>query len=564
MPGVYALPGYPYFTRGTIIYSEMSSETSPDTLASVQPDEPDLQRYSLKDVQRNRKRLKRQLAENSLLHFILYDYWKIRKFGAQTGIVTTHFLFRLQISGRIGERLERLITQEIVIPLSARLDVILEKAWLHVNRFEYNLVVLLRRICLEVEKLSFLKLNVSNRHAFEAFRNLEPHFLVFYNKPALVKKLLEVLSYLHDSMDSVKFSQRETRQLVERLLLFDAVRPSLAQTLLSANMIFSRRFLAMTDLIDMVDEPLISDLDYDVDEKTHAAIMRYIDELDKNLAGMYGSYVQMHSQRYFMPRLDPQTPDITILQRFITGKSGPERKGIYSEMYSNIPSYVIDFANAYISAFEALLCKTVSVEDREPLYLFSPLVFSDYFSRLKFNLDQIERMRTQLPYFQILRYLELTKKKSRISSYVEKPGKAETKLLGLLDEHVRLFRDLKEQLYALVAGFAENADLRESMTDQSTDTRGLPTGNEIAFELADSKINSSSWVGGLKVREALRNAVVLINLFLYELHEGATITELEDEVKLRASIQNLIQLAGTLGNADQVQRIRNKYPLDIE
>jgi hypothetical protein len=528
------------------------------------PPESTAGRYTLKDVAKSRKRLKRSLADNSIFTYILMDFWKIRKFGRETGIIETSFPFRVKMAPGIGERLERSINQDIVIPLAARLEVILERAWLYLGKEEYNLIALLRSVCREAERVGYIKLNATQRFTHEAFRNLEPHFLVFYHRPKLLRRLLEVLNYTHDQMESVRFSFRETRQMTERLLMFDAVKPSLAQTVLAANMINCRRFLSMADLVEAVEEPLVSRLDYDVDERIHGEIYRYMDDVDKKLAGLYGSWVQLNSLRYFMPRLDPQTPDLTSLQRFITGKNGPERRGIYTDMYANIPSYVIDFSNRYIRTFETPLCRQPLIENQGPVQLFSPSIFAEYFSRLKYNLDQIERMRTQLPFFQILRYLELTKKNRRAAGYGEPANKLETQLLNYLDDHVRLFRSLKDELQRLAVVFAYPPERRETEVIEGTDNKGLPRGNSEILRHADRRMLSDGFTNGMTVQEAMTAAVSLINLYLYELHEGAVLAELEDDNKLRVSIRNLLQVAGRLANNEQVQRFRKKYPLDTD
>jgi hypothetical protein len=519
-------------------------------------------RYSLKDVQRNRKRIKRSLAQNSFFSYILFDFWKIRKYGRDTGLIESAPLFRLKVAAGIGERLERSLKQDVVIPLAARLDVILQKAWLHLNKEEYNLIALLRSVCLESERLALLRMNSGSRYIHEMFRNLEPQLLLFYYRPQLVKRLLEILSHAHDSMESVRFSFRETRMLIERLILFDAMRPSLSQTVLAVNMVNSRRFLSMNDLIDAPEEPLISRLEYDVDDKLHREIYRYLDDLDKKLAALHSTFVQMNGQRHFMPRLDAQTPDLTMLQRFITGKTGPERKGIYSELYTNIPSYVLDFSNTWIRSFETLICRQPLVEQHGAVSLFSPSLFSDYFSKLKFNLDQIERMRTQLPFFQILRYLELTKKSRRPGGYGEAASKLETRLLALLDDHIQLFRALKEELHRLCVVFSYPEERWESETIGGEDMRKLPRGNQMIIKLADRKLLSDGFINGMSVREAMTASVSLLNLYLYELQEGNVLSELEDDAKIRSTIRNLLQVAGRLGNAEQRRRFEKKYPID--
>ncbi len=518
--------------------------------------------HNQKDILRNRRHLKRGIAANSLMNYMLYDFWKLRKYGHQTGLIESHLFFRLSMATGLGERLERSINQEIVIPLAARLDIILERGWLYLNKWDYNLIALLRSLCREVDKTGFMKLNVSSRNAAELFRNVEPHFLVFYHRPQIVKSLLDILSYAHDNMEQVKFAYRETRILVERLLLFGVARPSLAQVILSANMVVSRRYISMTDLIENVEEPLISDQHYDVDERIHGEIYRYLDDLDKKLAAQYGGYQQMSGLRYFFPRLDSQTPDIGGLQTFLTRKIGPERKTAYAEMYSNLPSYVIDFTNAWIKAFETLLCRQPLIEQKGPVHLFSPALFSDYFSKLKYNVDQIERLRTQLPFFQIRRYLDLTNKGGRSSSYGEKANKAETQLLNFLDDNINLFRSLKDILYRLAVGFAAGGENHKDNRIEGEDNRGLPTGNQEIFRYAERRILADGWVNGLTVKEAVRNVIVLINLYLYELHEDNVVAELEDETKMRAVISNLIQLAERIANPDQIQRIRRKYPLE--
>ncbi|AHC15717.1 hypothetical protein [Salinispira pacifica] len=554
--------------------------------------------HGLQDIIRNRRRLKHRPGDNSLLNYILFDYWKIRKFAASTGLIVSLPLFRLRIAAKPAQNMEQSIIQQLTIPLTARLGVILDSAWKYVNKYDYNLIVLLQNLCRETEKIRFLNMNTASRHSLEGLKHLEPHLLVYYHSPQLVRKTLDVLSYLHDRMEEVKFSQRETRALVEQLIMFNRIHPSLSQLVLAANMVSSRRYLSMKDLINPLDEPLVSEWEFDVDEVRSAAIKSYIDGLDKSLASVYAGYRSMYRMRYFLPRLDPQTPDLSQLQRFITGIIGPERKGRYSDTYSNIPSYVLDFSNLFQQNFEALLCRDVITSESRKRRIFSELVFSDFFSRLRYNIDQLERIRTQVPFFQILRYMELTNSRRRISSYVEPAGSNETQLLNLIAENLNIFSGMKDRLFSIIHVFADlrgpvqnqaedgNPDspgavtggentgagpnasdidgngLAESLEDSAEDVRGQATGNREALRHRQELIRDDNWTGGKTVQEALRSALVLINLYLYEMQEGSVLAELEEESNLRKKIQDLLTMSYRISTPEQITRLKQKYPLD--
>ncbi len=515
-------------------------------------------RYSLRDIQKNRQRLKRLPPTNNFFYFILYDYWQIKRFGVQSSLLVSQFPFRLRFHSKIGEQFEKVLIQEVIIPLKARLKIILEKAWLHLGKFEYNLIALLDGVCKECEKPGFVRMNAGNKFTAETFRNLEPLLLVFYQRPNLVKRLLNVLSFAHDNMRGVKFSQRETRVMVEKLLLFNAMRPSLAQFILASNMMYCRRILKMQDIVETVEDPLVSELEFDAQQSVQQSIFGYLDEIDKNLAALYSSYVGRQSERFFMPCLDAHTPDITMLRKFLTGKTGPEIKGLYADMYRNIPSYVIDFSNRYIEDFEPLLCKPVVLKEKGSVQIFSEQVFADFFSRLQFNLDQIKRLRNQIPFFQILRYLELTKSKKRISSYVQEPSALEKQLLTHLENHISIISGLKDKLLSLATILTETG---EANVQKDTDLRGSPTGN---FELHRLRagVISNKQLEGKTLGEAVRMGVILLNLYLYELNEHSVLAGIEEETKLRSQIQSQLQLTQRLGSREQNFRFKQKYLID--
>lgn len=507
----------------------------------------------IKDIQRNRRRLIRPIRENGLLSYVLSDFWKILRYGRERHVIQWTFPFGLTLYPGIGQFLEKQLQHELAIPLNARLDIILRRAWKQLDKRDYNLLVMFAQFTKALENISFQKIEQHPRQSFEAIRRIQSEYTAFLVYPKLRQDLSSILRSLSDGPENWSVDMTEVLSKTEKLLSPLYPTPSLGDVILAVHMLKFRNYLELQDLGQTIDEPILSTWEYDVDEATHSDIYQYLDELDMQLAKMYGRYKQTMHQGFFFPRLDEHSPDLPMLQRFVTGLAGAERKGQYRDILANVPRFIVEFTDRWLKDYQTLLIGEVQITGVGSVQLFSMSDFGDYLEKIHGNFDQIERMRTHVPFFQLLRYFELTNRGNRSSASVETPSKTETSLLSLIDDHLRLFSSLVSVLSTRMSLLVEQGEIPAPEEE----------GGELepALRYSNRLLSAPEQFKGKLLRRVLRDCIALVNLFLYELRDDELTSELEDESKLRRSISSVLEMARRIASRDQFNHLVKKYSL---
>jgi hypothetical protein len=123
------------------------------------------------------------------------------------------------------------------IELYKALTFILKRKWASLERKEYNLVLILKKLCERIALTNFSLLNYSDRNLIGRLRSIETYFLALHVHKDYPHILITAFRRILENDASFKLQIPELTGSMNRMLLHDADTPSLYNFLLGINML---------------------------------------------------------------------------------------------------------------------------------------------------------------------------------------------------------------------------------------------------------------------------------------------------------------------------------------
>jgi hypothetical protein len=349
-----------------------------------------------KQIFKNRLEIKAFHTQASFLHFFFLDYRKIRDFGRKSHI----FEPRIFPPGVKLNKDVRLTFKKYLQPWSIELfkilTYVLKTGWHHLHKREYNLIVVLKRLCEKIVKIDFDHLNYNDRNLIDKLRSLETLFLVLHYRADYREILLSSLDRVIEKDPNNIGDIQNGIGLVKRVIFSDADIPSLYNFLLGLNMLKYRRYFCMKDLIQNNCDVVINPTVYECEQEIQTEIDSYIEECKKNLISLIKQKQEIIQTKSFTPVDNEGEMDFNTLKYFY--ESTHEKKEYdYAEDQENIVRFMIRFLKLFESSFELLLNGKVSISGIGKVEIFSQNFFQIEFSKFHFLIDKLEKLLFHLP-----------------------------------------------------------------------------------------------------------------------------------------------------------------------
>lgn len=120
-------------------------EKVPGPVAAEPPPKVDPELTEAKRVEHYRRSLGKLPVRGGLWAYLTREYGALVRFGARTSTLTRGFLpFTLRLSSEALAFLTRTLKKQVLPVLDQTLPLLLKKSWLHLTKYEYNLLVGLR------------------------------------------------------------------------------------------------------------------------------------------------------------------------------------------------------------------------------------------------------------------------------------------------------------------------------------------------------------------------------------------------------------------------------------
>jgi hypothetical protein len=476
------------------------------------------------EIQRH---VKREQVRSSLFKFIFSEYKRIRDFGRDTHILYPKMLPPgIQLNRDIHIPFTKYM-QPQAIELYQALTHILKKQWSQLEKKEYNLCVILRKLCEKLALTNFNLLNYDDRNLIDRLRAVEAYFLVLHSNPDFPDLLIKIVTRTLEKDTVYKNKREELTYAIRKILLSDVEMPSLFNFLLGLNMLKYRRYLRFKDIITRNGDEIISSEVFECEEDIQREINAFVDECKKNLVFLAGKKREIERIKRFLPVDECGEIDYTML-KYLYDSSHTDEKHQFNMDQENVLQFTLQLLLMFQYAFKNLLCSKVNIFGKGMSRIFPHGFFRVEFDKIENLIEQISEVSyahtNPVSYTQYLVMRKMGKKAS----------KQESGIILLIDETSTL-------LYAVgkkIADFLKNSE-REDETGNK-----IGTHRDIGLSVPlNTKIKTGKpGLSGNTLEEAL-TFVVNISFLINHLFRGrftymllSKETMIENEINLKMAM----------------------------
>jgi len=380
-------------------------EEDPSPLISDEAEGKNDPSASLMEVEKNRRHQKVLLNPVGFFTFLFKEMGSIVKFGAETFTIDTGFFpFQIFLNKNIPKNFEERFKKQTVKPLDEYLSHFLRKAWIHLTKKEFNLLVLLKKLCETLLEIPFGAFNVKNRRLIDRLKGVENLFFVFYSDKDymhLTEKALEVLE------SKVIFPGKNRPQLLSlgrRLLAKDVTKPSLYNLIRALNMLRYHRFFELEDLFFSDMPPLLSDDDFDTSPDVLQEILTHIADLEKSLKPLIANHKEILAIQNFMPASYNGDVDFSPLEALYSMSVKDDKPANLFMDKNNLISMFINLLQQFNERVVPIIHGQIRAMDGRYVELFDQSFYGNIVSRIQYNLAKIEKIHVIMPTFSFERY----------------------------------------------------------------------------------------------------------------------------------------------------------------
>lgn len=498
--------------------------------------------------------IKKQLQKAPLLKYLFSEYRRISAFGQSAHLFSGKwFRFKSKLPPAFWPGI-----QKDAGILKEFLDKALESGWAFLDKFEYNGLVQLRRLCEAILRCG-LPSSDSAREALEQIREVELPFLICHYETAYPEMLGGALQECMRSLQEDESRINSASLLLRKLLKPRWDGPCLYHYLLGLNMRASRTYLEMKDLIAEHPEGVIPRSGFDCSEGVREKIRSYLSDKEHQLAELVKFRKEVQKSANFLGAFVRKSEGAASAVYDYAPVVVFYESGIGSGKYrferdcDNFSLLVSNLAKRFSGEFAHFLCGKVKTEPFGAIPLFTADFFHNDFSRLEGLVQRIGKLNFAIPGFSLDRFNEI--KSDPEHSY---PTREEREFIRHVDEWGALMMELGQKAGHLsIAGkVSENPEEALKPLDPS-----LLISNGFTSRLWGVKLIEPICFENKPFPQALREFATLTLLTALFLGEERAAHLREREMKLQDDIQKVRTVLERVADSADFQRLKTEYSI---
>jgi hypothetical protein len=483
-----------------------------------------------------RKRISASQNRTPLLKFLFSEYKKICEFGKNTHVLYTKmFPLGIQLNGDIHITFTKYV-QPQSIELYKALAYILKKKWSSLERREYNLVLVLKKLCEKVALINFNLLNYTDKNLLDRLRSLETYFLALYAQEHYPHLLMTAVKRMLEGDTRFKQQIPELLGAMNRLLLPDADTPSLYNFLLGLNMLKYRRFLVMRDLVKRDCGDIMGMQFFEYEEDVQQEIQLFVKECEKNLKFLTAKKQEIELIDQYLPRTESGDVDYGMLHYFYASSTSEGEYRFESDK-GDVVQMSLHILQTYRYSFSNLLSGKVRLFGSGRCRVFTDGCFDEQLLKIDSLIERLAKLSydyTNAVSFK--QYLHMKQSKKFAS-------KIESDSIMLISDALHLVYNLGKRV-ALALG---NKIERENK-------------NLIPEQVLHGKImTDNSRFGGKEVADALSFVVSISFLICHFYHDRYTYALISKESMIHNEIKLKIEMLGRITTPEVYTKFVNAY-----
>ena len=442
-------------------------------------------------ISQDRKTLKPLIRRASFFSFLFTERRKIKIFSSESGIIKINsFSTKLLLNPMILKIFPENI-HNVAKELLKSLKIILDNGWFYMEKRDYNLIVLLNKLCREVSQVNFNKFDPKSPDLIDRIPAVELLFLILNYEPGDIRELLYAVDTVFNTDPSKRDLQKETSVNIHKLLDKDLMRPSLYNLIIGLNIIKTKTYLELENL-QKPSLQLIDIHDYNCSPKTRDKIDEFLRKLEKGIQPYLEHEKEVYRLHAFIPTNGKGVVDYSLLQHFYDTVHD-SRKISFNANKDNIIKFIINLGAAFLISFREILSELVELERGQKARLFAQTIFGQDILRIEFNLGKLDKIQTILPNFPTSRALFI---KKSISGAIESEADAVRVIYEITSTMAAIGKRIAHILQRALPQSYDKTETKEILFFSFDDvTYTIPYENQ--------KIIPEGFLKGYSVKEAL-------------------------------------------------------------
>ncbi len=304
---------------------------------------------------RHRARRKADIVPATFMKYLFKEGREIRTKAKANTFVKAGFLKITLESEAVRAFLDH--TKKKLLPvLSAALEAALKEGWHFLRKEEYNLLASLKRLVADLDGLQLQAEGQGYAPPSRRLFGIEIAFLTFvaYRGASAIGK--DRLFGLGEVLSRISYPEKAAEESMAAggLLIKDGGPPPCLQDfILAVNMVRSRRFLSISDLMRPEGEALVSSSEFDCDDEVQDAIDEHIGSLLVRLDELGEEGEEIMRLRAFVQRNAEGNIDFAPLSAFYEGGEPPKRSWAKDE--DNAIVLLAGLTQRFLALIEPLL-----------------------------------------------------------------------------------------------------------------------------------------------------------------------------------------------------------------
>jgi len=500
---------------------------------------------SLGRVWKNRRSIKPFHTQASYFRYLFLEYRKIRYFGNVTHIFLPRIVpSGIQLSRDVGTTFTTYL-QPWSVELFEILSSVLSTGWRYLDKKEFNLLVVLKKLCEKIVKTDFSLPDLKNRNLLEKYRSLEMLFLVLHYRQDYPEILISALKRALKKVPDIKDSQSVVL-LVRRIINRDDELPSLYNFLLGLNMLKYRRYFEINDLIHANSGEVVSEEVFECEGETYHEINQCIAESRKELLSLQKKLLEIQHLKQYLPLDEKGEIDYKIIEYFY--ESNEQRKKCsFTEDLEDVVGLSARLLGLFVNSFENILNGKIYIPGVGNVELFARSFFQVDLTKLKYIIEKLGKITYYLEsHFTFEQYLALLQPRKVVHRY-----EAEAK--QLIDEGLVLLHDMGNKLERILRlrtpgeiGTEEYEPLEPALLN----------GRYFHLPFEGRIIRYRNKLGGKTVLEALSFIVRVCYLICMFFHKPDVYGLLAEEEALKENIESKLLLLGRIAKPEILRELR--------
>jgi hypothetical protein len=441
-------------------------------------------------------------ARASMLEYLLRQHGKLRAFARRShvldvGVVPPRARLNPDVQKPFREQLQPLASELLEL-----CDKALASGWLVLTRGDYNLVVLLKRLCFEVSSLNFRVLDYRDRDLVDTMRSMETYFLVLHYRQDYPERTTRALqTALASAPGGASQSDRERVSLMVATLLSPGLAlPSLHDFVIGLNIVRVKRALKLEDLVFTELGEILNTRDFACPPSVQMSIGDHVLSLQKQVSALNKQRNEVERLKRVLAVDASGNPDFSPLASLYDGVQAATESArqTFAIDQNNLMALAPRLLATFDATFTPLLSGRMRLADGPTVGLFAPDLFGTELQRLRQTAANLARLGFKLHV--LTRARMITLKNTGKGGVV-----AEAETLHEIDEGVRIMMEIASRVEGVLDSPLRRGD--QTVTDPMSPLI-LPE-REFSLPSKEQRIVARDSLKGKPVYEALRFLVAV-------------------------------------------------------